>query len=775
MTLYVEVIVDIDHQAVDQTYDYSVPEDLDVAVGQRVIVPFGPRKITGYIISIKTETSLKNTRSIIAIKDIEPLLSEELLQLTKHLAYKQASPRLAFFDAMIPNALKLSYETLFIKKTDTLDPLLKPYFKSNDEVSMKALTAPQSVIKAALKEGALEKRIKMKQRGSIKTEDIVTLLKNDTLKGKSQKAVMDTLVANQGALDKKTLLESTGASHSVINRLKTLKLIDVTPIHTYREIKALYQLKDETVALTEEQEKAYLTVKKHYDQPETFLLHGVTSSGKTELYIQWAKDKIEQGKEVIVLLPEIALTPKITARFKSVFKDQVAMYHSGLSLGEQYDQWRKMKQKEVKLVIGTRSAIFAPFENIGLIILDEEHSDSYYQSDHPSYHAKEVASLRSEYHQAPLILGSATPSVESYYKAKQKHYKLLTLTKRALNAQKPKIQLVDMKKAFLEGNKSLFSKALQTAMKKRIEANEQTLLLINRRGHANFILCRSCGKTVLCDECFIPMTYHKHDHTLKCHYCHTQKAVPELCPHCSSPHIRYMGIGSERVEEAVKKILPEARVMRMDRDTTQEKNAHEKKLFEFEKNGDVLVGTQMIAKGLDLERVTLVGVLSADMSLSIPTYDAKEETYALLTQIAGRAGRRQKQGEVIIQAYESDHDVLQMIKAGDYEAFYESEISMREKALYPPFMPITSISIEHKNQQKSYKNAIKFAKLLKGKMQDCNLIGPTKARFFYRNNRYRYQFMVKCVDQGRLMHAIHAIKPDLDEIMLVIDHHPKLF
>lgn len=776
MKVYAEVIVDIKHHAVDQMYDYLIPDHLDVEIGQRVVVPFGNRTITGYVMRIKQETSVVNVKAIIDIKDITPLLNEELIMLAKTLAYQQASPRLAFFDAMLPTALKLKYETILVKQTNHLKEPLKSYFEHTNEVPLAMLDVSKKIIREAIKNKDLKKDILMKQSGSIKTVDVIYLKNIQTVRGTKQEQVIEYLKSHHHHALKKVLMEETKASYQTLKSLKTKEVIDIVPLETYREIQSLYESHNDAITLNDDQTLAYESVREQYHTHKTFLLHGVTSSGKTELYIAWTKDMLSHGKQVMVLLPEIALTPKITARFKAVFKEKVAVYHSRLSKGEQYDEWRKVNDKEATIIIGARSAVFAPFDNLGLIIMDEEHSEAYYQSEHPRYQASTVASMRAKYHNIPLVLGSATPSVESYYQAKQGIYTLLTLKKRALNAKRPSIKLVDMKAEFLKGHKSIFSKTLEQAIKKRLDQNEQTLLLINRRGHANFVLCRSCGQAVMCDTCHLPMTYHKHDHTLKCHYCLKEKPVPKICPHCQSTHIRYMGLGSERVEEALKETFKDARIFRMDKDTTTEKNAHEKVLYDFEDQGDILVGTQMIAKGLDLEKVTLVGVLSADMSLNIPTYDAKEETFALLTQIAGRAGRRAVKGEVIIQAYDSTHETLQMVKANDYEAFYDSEIEARQKALLPPIMPLIALIIEHENMQIGYKNSIKFAKLLKEHLPGAIVLGPTKAKFFIRGHKVRYQIIVKTQDIKQFIKQIHNIKPHLDDqALLHIDYHTKLF
>ena len=407
---------------------------------------------------------------------------------------------------------------------------------------------------------------------------------------------------------------------------------------------------------------------------------------------------LDDGREAIMLVPEISLTPQMTERFRSRFGELVAVMHSGLSVGEKYDEWRKVQQGKVKVVVGARSAIFAPFTNVGVIILDEEHETTYKQEDAPRYHARDVAIWRSQYHQCPVILGSATPSLESYARAQKGVYTLLTLKTRAMQQALPTVSVVDLRAELQKGNRSMFSEKLVEAMRTRIDKNEQIVLFLNRRGYSSFVLCRDCGTVVQCKNCDISLTYHRTQEKLKCHYCGYEEQVPNVCPQCQSEHIRYFGTGTQKVEEEIYRLFPEARVLRMDVDTTKQKGAHEAILEAFgQGKAHILLGTQMIAKGLDFPNITLVGVLSADTSLHLPDYRAAERTFQLLTQVSGRAGRHEKLGEVVIQTYTPEHYAIELSKEQRYEPFYEQEMRLRKRSGYPPYYYVALIQVSHED------------------------------------------------------------------------------
>ncbi len=774
------IYVDVEHQAVDQGYDYRVPEHLEsiIAIGQRVKVPFGPRKITGIVVDLQSTSQIGKLKTVIDIVDVTPVFSSELMTLAALLSERYATPRMLYLNAMLPSGMRMVYNTeLYTDSLTDLPESLKPHFNTKGKATMNdALKTNLPLIKDLIEQGKLEQRAIIKQKQSALTIPYVHLVNHETVKGTKQQSILDYLKAHS-PLPKKDLLESTSSSSTTLKSLEEKGLVRIVPKEQLRELKSLYAIKERNITLSPEQQNAVDTVLSTAHQCDTYLLHGVTSSGKTEVYIELAKAMESKGKTTIILVPEISLTPALTARFKSVFAKRVAVYHSAMSTGEQYDSWRRIKRKEASVIIGARSAIFAPTENLGLIIMDEEHSDSYIQSDNPKYETREIAQSRAKHHSVPLVLGSATPSVESYYYAQQGTYTLLELKTRALDSTMPSIRLVDMKQEFLKGNKTFFSETLQKAMDDRIQKGEQTLILINRRGHANFVLCRSCGQTIECDACDVTMTYHHRDHKLKCHYCNHEKPMPKTCPNCDSPHIRYMGIGSERVEQALQARYKDATITRMDRDTTQTKNAHEILLHQFEEDGDFLVGTQMISKGLDLEKVTLVAVLSADMSLFVPDYYAKEETFSLLTQMAGRAGRRKQKGEVIIQAYHHNHPVLDDVQQHNYQHFYEQEIAMRQKAQIRPFKKMLALTITHEKSNEALKKATSIKTIFSRELSaQARIIGPIKPKMHRLNNRYRMHVLIKYDDEPTLTELINQIVKNLDhkQFTIQLDYHPRI-
>ncbi len=776
-----KVYVDVEHIAVDTAFDYQVPEALRDAleVGQRVMIPFTTRKITGIVSEIKETSEIEKLKSIIDIIDPIPLFSQELLNLAETLAFEHVTPRTRYLNAMLPNALRMQYQKhLEVLDKENLPDTLKPLFESNETIRLdKSLNQHLSTIKKAIENNQLKLNMQAKQAQQTIKIPVVKLETYTKVQGQKQQAIIDYL-KDRDAVERKTLLEATNASPSTLRTLVDKKIVNLLSKETYREIKSMIEIKDKKVTLNPEQSVAYEAIKTSLNTSQTFLLHGVTSSGKTEIYLNIVEAVIKEGKSAIVMVPEISLTPLLTARFKARFKALVAVYHSRLSTGERFDEWRRIKEGKAKILIGARSSIFAPMENIGVIILDEEHSDSYRQEDNPKYDARKLALQRANHHQAPVVLGSATPSIESYYKACHGHYQLLELKHRAEASQMPKVTLIDMRQEFIKGNTSVFSSSLKNAMETRLKNQEQTLLLINRRGHANFILCRSCGHTINCDDCDVSMTYHKQSNQLKCHYCNAVKPMPTTCPKCHSKHIRYMGLGSERVELLLKDLFPQAKVYRMDKDTTQTKEGHAKVLNAFEADGDFLVGTQMISKGLDFDRVTLVGILSADMALFVPDYYAKEETFAMLTQMAGRSGRRQKQGQVIIQAYQSDHPVLKDVQQHDYHNFYHTEIALREKADIPPFKEMIAMTISHHIKNIVFKTTTQMIQELKQKLsKEVRIIGPITPKYERIKGRYRMYVLMKTTTMKTVLETLNPIVENHIEkdLTIDIDHHPTMF
>ncbi len=775
-----EVLVDIPHRALDKAFDYEIPKDDEhrVMVGKRVEVPFGPRRVMGYVHAVKEDTDVADVKALISVLDAVPSLTAEQIRLAETLAKTHLYPRAAYFRAMLPGALSMRRKRYLRKRAGaSLPDGLAPFFEKGEEIAFAgAVRKEEALVARALEEGLLEDRFELRQAEKPQTTDYIELVEEDTPRGEKQKALVEVLKRHGEPVAKKRLLEEATSSPGPLRSLLEKGIVRVISRERYREIAHIYDLADKDVVLTTAQQAVCDRVSSAFGKNEEFLLHGVIASGKTEIYLALVEAVLARGEAAIVLLPEISLTPKITARFKARLGETVAIYHSGLSVGEAYDEWRRMKRGEARIVVGARSAIFAPLQDIGLIVVDEEQSDSYIQTENPPYDAREVARMRAKEHGAPLVLGSATPSVETYHRTTTGTAKRLDLQERPLGGNPPDITLVDMKAEFRKGNTSIFSQTLTDAIKKRLEANEQALLLINRRGHARFVLCRSCGHVVRCENCHISMTYHKRDNTLVCHHCEKKTPAPERCPACRSRHIRFMGLGTEKAEELVAAAFPAACTIRMDKDTTRRKDAHERILHTFETEGDILVGTQMIAKGLDFDRVTLVGVLSADLGLFVPDFYAESETFYLLSQIAGRSGRRRTRGEVVIQAYSLDHPVLAFVEQGDYAQFYEREIHYRQKVRVPPFVHLSQLVLTHGDDREAYRAALRAIKHLRAETS-AEVLGPSRPPLAFVGGKKRYQLLLRHHFESDCLQALSGLADDFARqgVEMSLDHYPRSF
>jgi primosomal protein N' (replication factor Y) (superfamily II helicase) len=774
------VIVDVPTMRTDKSYDYLIPEEWQDSIfpGTRVIVPFGARSIQGFVIEIKNHTEARKLKAIIEPLDLTPVLNDELLDLGQWLTENTLCLKVSAYQVMLPTAMKAKYKKILHLIHHDQESILNDIFGGKDELSWEDAEERRvlPLLQKEVKKGNVEVLYTVKNKGNKKwIKFFYSLLSKDELKkvllkfpsnAVKQKNVLEFFLnSDEQQISMKTLSQGTGASISSIHPLVQKGYLMEKQVEVYRDP---YQdrvfKRTEALPLTEEQHQVMIPIIDSIEknQHETFLLYGVTGSGKTEVYLQSIQKVIAGGKEAIVLVPEISLTPQMVHRFKSRFGNDVAVLHSGLSVGEHYDEWRKIQRKEVKVVVGARSAIFAPFENLGIIIIDEEHETSYKQEDNPRYHARDTAIYRGKYHQCPVILGSATPSLESFARAQKGVYTLLTMKKRMNNKELPKVSIVDMREELREGNRSIFSRELFSKLKDRIDKKEQTVLFLNRRGHSSFVMCRDCGFVIQCPNCDISLTYHRHADQMKCHYCGYEVQVPSTCPECTSEHIRYFGTGTQKVEEEIGKLLPEARVIRMDVDTTSRKGAHEKLLNQFQdEKADILLGTQMIAKGLDFPNITLVGVLSADTMLHLPDFRSSEKTFQLLTQVSGRAGRHQLEGEVVIQTYTPEHYSVELAGSQDYNRFYKQEMMMRKLGSYPPFYYLALVTVSHEELMKVVSTTEKIAKFIKSKISDESIIlGPVTSPIPRINNRYRYQCLIK-----------YKREPDLAENLRLILVH----
>jgi primosomal protein N' (replication factor Y) len=601
-------------------------------------------------------------------------------------------------------------------------------------------------------------------------------------KAEKQKQVLSYFAEHFEPIELRQLVSELKTTSATVKALVGKKLLTEYDMEVYRDPFEHRTFKrTKPLPLTSSQQTAIgpilnaIETNKH----EVFLLYGVTGSGKTEIYLQSIQEVIEKGQEAIVLVPEISLTPQMVNRFKGRFGDLVAVLHSGLSAGEKYDEWRKIQRKEVKVAVGARSAIFAPFENLGIIIIDEEHETSYKQEEMPRYHARDVAIKRAETFNCPVVLGSATPSLESFARAQKKVYHLLSLPSRMNNQALPSVEIIDMREELRNGNRSMFSRKLFEMLKDRIEKGQQSVLFLNKRGHSSFVMCRDCGYVMNCPNCDISLTYHRVNEQMKCHYCGHESHVPKQCPECSSDYIRYFGTGTQKVEDELGKILPEARVIRMDVDTTGRKGSHERLLTDFQ-NGraDILLGTQMIAKGLDFPNITLVGVLSADTMLHLPDFRASEKTFQLLTQVSGRAGRHELPGEVIIQTYTPEHYSVELAGTQDYDLFYQREMMIRKTHHYPPFYYLSLITVSHDQLMTVVSATEKIVNYVRSQVsKDAVILGPAASPIPRINNRYRYQCLIKYKREPNLTKMLKTIldqyqKDTKSGLMVSIDVNP---
>lgn len=776
--LIAEVIVDVSTYHVDRPFDYQVPPEWEsvIELGCRVKVPFGPRNVLGFIVGLKYETDvpLNKLKGITQILDMEPALTEEMLQMAKWLKNNTICYEIDALQVMLPSALRAKYEKIIkLQKNQNLPEEVQPLFGKRQQVNFKEFERAGllPLLKQLVAENIVTIENVVKQQGNVKEIRMVQITADQQLveraleqssRAVKQRLLLQWMCQHLGEiLPPQRICDEAGVSLSVLEAVIDKGAAQFIQEEVFRDPFTKEVSRTQALQLTDEQQVALQAITTAMEQQtaETFLLHGVTGSGKTEVYLQAIQKVLNEGKEAIMLVPEISLTPQMTERFRSRFGEMVAVMHSGLSVGEKYDEWRKIQQGKVKVVVGARSAIFAPFTNIGLIILDEEHESTYKQEDSPRYHARDVAIWRSEFYNCPIILGSATPALESFARAKKGVYTLLSLKQRALHQALPTVYIADMREELRQGNRSMFSQSLIEAIRIRLEKKEQMVLFLNRRGYSSFVLCRDCGTVVQCPNCDISLTYHRTTEKLKCHYCGYEEHVPQICPQCQSDHIRYFGTGTQKVEEEIYKLFPEARVLRMDVDTTKHKGAHEEILETFGTGqADILLGTQMIAKGLDFPNITLVGVLSADTSLHLPDYRAAERTFQLLTQVSGRAGRHDKPGEVIIQTYTPEHYAIELAKTQNYEPFYEREMFLRRRSSYPPYYFVALIQLSHEDVMMAAEYAGRVADWLRENLSNqVAIIGPTTASIARLQNRYRYQCLIKYKIEPNLIPVLQRL------------------
>lgn len=705
----VEVLIEHPVQALNHGFSYLANHR--IKAGVRVRVSFRHRLVVGYVLSVE-EISLSKKELeerdgfqyfyIDSVIDESPLLNKELINLGYRMSQMTLCPLIACFQAMLPGTLKPSTH----------------------------------------------------QMVQIKTRQCVRVLKYGIPKTSKQKECFHQLV-EEGEIFLKDLPYSRG----VIKALENQGLVEVYNKEVMRDPYTNNNLHiNQSITLTSMQRQVIQGVL--HTSKMISLIHGVTGSGKTEVYIALTQKMIEEHKTVLMLVPEISLTPMMERIFKERFHDEVAIIHSRLSQGEKYDEYRRIKRGEAHIVVGARSAIFAPLDNIGMIIMDEEHDMSYKQDNTPRYHTLSIAKMRAEYHHAKIVLGSATPSVETYARAKKGIYSLFEMTERINGRPLPECEVIDMGKESRQGHYRLMSSQMRERLQETLARNEQAMILLNKRGYASFIKCETCGEPIRCPHCDVTLTYHKAENRLKCHLCEYFTSVPKTCPHCGSTHLKKIGYGTQKIEEELQNDFPDARVIRFDFDTTRNKQTHLKLLKDFETHqADILLGTQMIAKGLDFSNVTFVGVLMADLSLMVPDFRASERTFQLLCQVAGRSGRGSKKGTVMIQTFNPDHYAIKAAVKQDYMAFFKEEMAFRRKAMYPPFCHLVAVIVQSKNSRHVHQVAQDISHSLKEHLDHVRIIGSQSV--FKMQDIYRERILIK---------YIHS-KPIYEQLKIIDDYY----
>lgn len=705
--MYVSVLTQIGAKAVDQTFFYHVPKLLEnnIKIGVRVRIPFGNMILDGFVLGISDNSSYDNSKikDIINVIDDEPVLNKEMLLLGKYMSDNLLASLSSCYQVMLPKALKAEVKSNIKIKYDRYLHRIKS-IEEIDKYIDNCKYESQINLLCKLKEGDI----------------LITKMSSS----------INTII-------------KYGFASIIYEECKRYKYDGIS---NYKRVN-----------LTDKQRLVSDTIISSFGKSDTFLLYGVTGSGKTEVYMDVIEKAINNGKSAIMLVPEIGLTPQIVGKFISRFGNVISVLHSKLSDSERYDEYRKITNGESKIVIGTRSAIFVPFANIGVIIIDEEHTSSYKQDNNPRYSAINVAEWRSKYHNCPLVLGSATPSLESFAKAGNHVYKLLTLTERAGGSVLPNVNIVDMKEEVKKGN-FILSDILKNKISEVLSKSEQAIILLNRRGYSSTISCKECGYVYKCPNCDITYTYHKSSNNLKCHYCGYSMVLPNKCSICGSDNLKDYGLGTEKLEETLNSLY-KARIVRMDVDTTSKKGQHQKIIDDFgEHKYDILIGTQMIAKGLDFPLVTLVGVVSIDSSLTSPDYRASENTFQLLSQVSGRAGRSENKGEVIVQTFNPDHYAITLAKNHDYIDFYKEEMKVRKMLKYSPYYYMVLVSITSKDYELGFKEANKIGSYIRNNISsDSIVLGPTMANMFKVNNIYHYQIIIKYRKDDSLMKVLKFI------------------
>ena len=799
--LYAEVAVPL---RVMQTFTYRLPLALqaDARLGSRLLVPFGRKRITGYIVALLTEldpaTELKESdiKDAEELLDAEPLLTPEVLEITRWVAEYYAAPWGEVLKAALPAGLNATVEQVLsitpegrdelarlpINRTATAKARALRLVADEGETTLRAIARHIGEARASAVARDLERAgwiklthrprsvlAKAKRRKAVRLLPPEAHVETDAARAltKAQQRIIDSLIAAGGEMAFTDLLEAADASASSIQILEKRHIVEVFVRDVRRDplANAVLPERDELV-LTPAQASALNEIAAPLQQGryQAFLLHGVTGSGKTEVYIRAMRAALRQGRSAMMLVPEIALTPVFSRRLRAHFGDAVAIFHSSLTTGERFDEWSRLKRGEARVVIGTRSAVFAPVANLGLIIIDEEHETSYRQQESPYYNGRDTAIVRARQESAVVVLGSATPSLESFHNARNGKYRYLHLADRIANRALARAEIIDMRAVFAQhGRQEVFSDQLLAAIEETHARGEQSIILLNRRGYSSFVLCRSCGESIHCPNCDVTLTYHRSEMSLVCHYCNHRRGVPQQCPACAGKYIYYVGEGTEQIEEILQKKFPSLRIARLDRDTTSRRKLFERAILEFGAGElDMLVGTQMLAKGHDFPNVTLVGVVSVDAGLALPDFRSAERTFQLITQVAGRAGRGERAGRVLIQTFHPHHYALRHACAQDYAGFYQEEIRYRKNLSYPPFVALASLLVHGEDFTRTQNTATEIKQALDEANTEraCRILGPAPAPLARLRGEHRIQLLIKSRNRSLLRQVIDIALAD---------------
>jgi primosomal protein N' (replication factor Y) (superfamily II helicase) len=792
--LFAEVIVANKCKETDRTYSYLIPKDMEekVLVGSRVIVPFGMgnKQLEGYVLAVKdsVDFNISRIKPLVRTLDDEPVMSPQLIELAKWMKNKYISYYIDAIHAIVPSPVrtKSSYTIELADSDDINDKIARLNSNIIIEIveflelnggsakleDIKEYFSDRKIdyyMKKLLEAGVVRKLQLVGNKIGKKTEKLLYLTEGgifDIKKNASkQKEIFELLVNNPG-ISMSKLKEACGDCDSAVKAMEKKGCIRIEEREEYRRVNSkVYSEKRHE--LSEAQLNALTNIRSFFSQGKDVVLHGVTGSGKTEVYLELIEECIAEGKDSIMLVPEISLTPQMVSRFKNRFGENIAVMHSSLSEGEKYDEWRKIKAGIVKVAIGARSAVFAPFKALGIIIIDEEHENTYKSEIKPKYLTREIAEKRCQLEGARVLMGSATPCIETYYRAKVGDLGLVELPDRVNGSPMPEVEVIDMREELKSGNKTIFSGSLTEAILDNLKSGDQIILFLNRRGHSTFVSCRQCGIVMKCPRCSISLTYHMRSEKLVCHYCGYERDNPTICPKCNSDKIKFFGVGTQKLEKEFQKKFSVKNILRMDADTTSRKNSHQEILDKYRRReANVLIGTQMISKGLDFPDVTLVGVITADTSLNLPDFRAGERTFQMIAQVAGRSGRASKKGRVIVQTYSPEHYSIEYARYHDYKGFYEQEIMLRRELAYPPFSTIANILISGTIEDEVIKYANEISQLLDDriKLQDgVEKLGPTAATISRIKNRFRWQIVIKSKSEEIVREILEGLSENCGE------------